>query len=579
MIAQFFKKARKFRVVLILAGIATYAILSFSFTDNYFEISKNLDIYTTTLKELDMYYVDSVNPGDLVKTSIDAMLNSLDPYTNYIPESQIEDYRFMTTGEYGGIGALVQKDSDFIEIAEPYQGSPAMKAGLMAGDKIISVDGISTKGKNTDDVGKLLKGEPHTMVKLMILQPNATTPVEKIITREAIHVDNVPYYGMVSDDIGYIKLNEFTENAAANVKNAFIELKKNNKLKGIILDLRGNPGGLLVEAVKMVNIFEPKGQLVVNTKGRSKEWNHPDLTPGEPADTNIHIAVLVNGGSASASEIVTGTMQDLDRGVVIGSLTYGKGLVQQTHMLSYNSQLKFTIAKYYTPSGRCIQALDYSHRNPDGSVNKVPDSLKSAFRTRHGRVVYDGGGITPDFAMTMPKATPVMINLQTQFIIFDYATIYRMNHPTIASPDSFTLSDEEYDKFMDYVKTRNFTYTTKSDLLLKQLKETTKDENYDSDLKNSYEKIQKDIDEAKKKDLVKNKAEIKKMLEEEIASRYYYQKGRIQINLKYDDEIKKGITVLNNSAVYDSVLTTIVQSKHPFANPAMKTWPPVQSPK
>jgi carboxyl-terminal processing protease len=575
MIAQFLKKARKYRLLLALLAISTYAFLSLSFTDNYFEISKNLDIYSTTLKELDMYYVDSINTGELVKTSIDAMLNSLDPYTNYIPESQIEDYRFMTTGEYGGIGALVQKDSNFVEIAEPYQGSPAMKSGLMAGDKIISVDGISTEGKNTDDVGKLLKGQAGTVVKLMVLEPDAKTPIEKIITREVIKVDNVPYYGMVSDDIGYIKLTEFTENAAANVKNALVELKKNPHLKGLILDLRGNPGGLLNEAVKIVNIFEPKGQLVVNTRGRSKEWNqHPDLTPGDPVDTNIRIAVLVNGGSASASEIVTGTVQDLDRGVVIGTRTFGKGLVQQTHMLSYNSELKFTIAKYYTPSGRCIQALDYSHRNADGSVNKVADSLKSAFRTKHGRVVYDGGGIAPDITLDAPKATAVSINLQTQFLIFDYATMFRMSHASIAMPDSFSLSDEEYNKFVDYVKSRNFTYTTKSDQLLKELKETTQNENYDGDLKNSYEKIQKDIDEEKKKDLVKNKQQIKKLLEEEIESRYYYQKGRILVSMKYDEQIKKGIKVLNDTPVYDSVLTTIAQSTRPFFNSSMKTWPP-----
>lgn len=567
---------KKYRLFLAIAAIAGYAFLSYSFTDNYFEISKNLDIYSTTLKELDLYYVDSINPGEMVKTSIDAMLATLDPYTDYIPESEIEDFRFMTTGEYGGIGAIVQRDSNGIEIAEPYLGSPAAKAGLNAGDKIVSIDGISTTGKNTDDVGKLLKGQAGTTVKLMILSPNATAPVEKILTREVIKVSNVPYYGMLTNDIGYIRLTEFTENAGDNVRNALVDLEKNHKLKGVVLDLRNNPGGLLNEAVKVVNIFEPKGQLVVNTKGRSKEWNRPDMTTGEPLDTTIRIAVVVNGGSASASEIVTGSIQDLDRGVVIGTRTYGKGLVQQTHPLSYNAQLKFTVAKYYIPSGRCIQALDYSHRSADGTVNKVPDSLKSAFRTRHGRVVYDGGGIAPDINVDASKMSPVAINLETQFYIFNYATQFRLTHASIAPADSFSLSDEEYNKFTDYVKAHNFKYTTKSDQLLKQLKEATENEKYDGDLKSSYDKIDKEMSEAKKNDLVKFKPEIKHLLEEEIVSRYYYEKGRIQSGLKGDEDMDKSIEILNNTATYDSVLTTIATARRPFFNAAMQTWPPAQ---
>ena len=385
---------------MVAIAIGGYALLSYSFTDDYFEISKNLDIMTTMLRELDLHYVDSIKPGALIKTGMDAMLATLDPYTEYIPESEIEDFQFMTTGEYGGIGALVQKDSNIIEIAEPYENSPAAKAGLKAGDRILSVDGILLAGKTTDEVGKLLKGQPGTSIKLMILSPGSATPVEKTVLRESIRVSNVPFYGMISNDIGYIRLTEFTQNAGQNVRNALIELKKNPDLKGVVLDLRSNPGGLLNEAIDVVNVFEPKNQLVVNTRGRSKEWNHIDLTTNDPVDSNIHIAVLVNSGSASASEIVTGTIQDLDRGIVIGTRTYGKGLVQQTTPLSYDAQLKFTIAKYYIPSGRCIQALDYTHRNADGSVSKVPDSLKSAFRTSHGRVVYDGGGIEPDIIMT-----------------------------------------------------------------------------------------------------------------------------------------------------------------------------------
>jgi carboxyl-terminal processing protease len=567
---------KKLRYVLVFLAIGSYAFLSYSFTDNYFEISKNLDIFATMLREIDLYYVDSIRPGELVKTGIDAMLSSLDPYTDYIPESEIEDYRFMTTGEYGGIGSLIQQDSNYIEITEPYEGSPAAKAGLKAGDRVLSVDGISIIGKSTFDVGKLLKGQPGTAVKLMVIHPGTTSPVEIPITREAIKVNNVPYYGMVSDNVGYIRLTEFTEEAGKNVKNALIELKKNPNLKGLILDLRNNPGGLLNEAINVVNVFEPKGQLVVNTKGRMKDWNHTDLTLGEPIDTTIHIAVIVNSGSASASEIVTGTIQDLDRGVTLGKRSYGKGLVQQTRPLSYDAQLKFTIAKYYIPSGRCIQALDYSHRNADGSVNKVPDSLKMAFRTKHGRVVYDGGGIDPDIKVESPSLSVVSIKLLSppQYLIFHYATNYVLSHPTADSPDKFSLSDAEYDKFVQYVKGNSFEYTTKSEQLLQQLKESTQTEKYYDDLKDAYGKIKDDINASKKNDFYKNKDEIKHVLEAEIMSRYYYQKGRIQMDLKNDPEIAKGIEILNSPARYDSILTSIAPATRPFHDPAMRTWPP-----
>ncbi len=528
---------------------------------------------TTMLRELDLHYVDTIKAGALIKTGMDAMLQSLDPYTEYIPESEIEDFQFMTTGQYGGIGALVQKDSNSIEIAEPYENSPAAKAGIKAGDRIISVDGISLANKSTDDVGKLLKGEPGTSLKLMILSPNSTTPVEKTLIRESITVTNVPYYGMISDDIGYIRLIEFTQEAGKNVRNAMIELKKNPNLKGVILDLRGNPGGLLNEAVDVVNVFEPKNQLVVNTRGRMKEWNHVDLTQTDPVDTTIPIAVLVNSGSASASEIVTGTLQDLDRGIVIGTRTYGKGLVQQTTPLSYNSQLKYTIAKYYIPSGRCIQVLDYTHRNPDGSVSKVPDSLKSAFRTKHGRVVYDGGGIEPDIVMTPHRYSSVAINLQTQLLVFNYATQYALKHSSIASPEKFSLSNEDYQDFVSYVKSQNFVYSTKTDQLLKQLKASSQSDNYYDDVKGDYTKMMNDIENAKKSDLDKNKDDIKELLEEEIASRYYYDKGRIQTEIALDKEVQKGIELLNNSTKYDSILTTITPSTRPFHNPAMDTWP------
>lgn len=569
-------KIKKWRLVLVIAAIGSYAFFSYSFTDNYFEISKNLDIFATTLRELDLYYVDTIRPGELVKTGIDAMLSSLDPYTDYIPESEIEDYRFMTTGEYGGIGALIQKDSDFIEISEPYEGSPAEKSGLKAGDKILKVDGISLAGKSTSDVGKLLKGQPGTPVNLKVLHPGAQLFVNLTLVREDIKVKNVPYYGMVSGDVGYIRLTEFTDDAANNVKNALVNLKKNKNLKGVILDLRNNPGGLLNEAVNVVNVFEPKGQLVVNTIGRMKDINRADLTPADPVDTKLPLVILVNSGSASASEIVTGTVQDLDRGVIIGTRTYGKGLVQQTRPLTYDAQLKFTIAKYYIPSGRCIQALDYSHRNADGSVSRVPDSLKSAFRTQHGRVVYDGGGIEPDINVASATFKPITIKLLSppQYLIFKYATQYVLTHPSADTPAEFSLSDAEYDKFVEYVKNSTFNYTTKSETLLQQLKESTESEKYYDDLKESYNKIKDDIETAKKNDFYKNKDEIEQALESEIMSRYYYEKGRIEVDLKYDSSVAKGIQILNQPVRYDSILTTIIPATRPFHDPAMSVWPP-----
>jgi carboxyl-terminal processing protease len=577
MMKRFLKKLKRLRLLLVAIAIGSYAFLSYSFTDNYFEISKNLDIMTQMIKELDLHYVDTINPGQLMKTGIDAMLETLDPYTDYIPESEIEDFRFMTTGQYGGIGALIQKDTTAIEVAQPYENSPATKAGLKAGDRILSVDGISLAGKSTDDVGKLLKGQPGTSVRLTILSPNSATPTEKNLIREAITVSNVPYSGMISDDIGYIRLSEFTDDAAKNVRNALVELKKNPNLKGVVLDLRNNPGGLLNEAIEVVNVFVPKNQLVVSTRARMKDWNHSDLTVNEPVDTTLHIAVLVNSGSASASEIVTGNIQDLDRGIVIGTRTYGKGLVQQTRPLSYDAQLKFTIAKYYIPSGRCIQALDYSHRNADGSAGKVPDSLKTAFRTKHGRVVYDGGGIDPDIKMEPHKYSTVAINLQTQFLIFDYATIFAMKHPTIAEATNFSLTDDEYADFVNYVKGKNFKYVTKTDDLLKLLKESTESENYYDDLKDAYSKITNDVDAAKKNDMNKNKDEIKELLENEIASRYYYDKGRIQVDLKNDKEALRGIALLNDNARYDSIISTIVPATRPFRDPSQRSWPSSQA--
>lgn len=540
---------------------ATLAVLFISIsgsllaqTSNDFEISKNLEILTSLYKELNNNYVDGVNPSELMKTGIDAMLDKLDPYTVYIPEAEIEDYRFMTTGEYGGIGSLIHKQGDFIFISEPYEGSPAQKAGLKAGDKILKVNDKPAEGKSVEDVSSILKGQPGTNLKLQIQRPGEAKSMTIEIVREKISVDPVSYYGMVGNDFGYIKLNTFTQTASADVKKAFLDLKEKNQLKGLILDLRDNGGGLLNEAVNIVNLFVKKGELVVTTKGKQKDKNKTYQTMMEPIDTEIPLVVLVNGNSASASEIVSGALQDLDRAVIIGRRTYGKGLVQNVLPLSYNTQVKITVAKYYIPSGRCIQAIDYAHKNASGNPDHIPDSLITAYKTLHGRTVYDGKGIMPDIISDTMSLSIATINLITKYIIFDYATKYAAEHPSIASASDFELSDKDYEDFVKFTTEKAFDYKTSIDNQLSNLKRAAETEKCWEDIKPQFESIKKSVDEHKSRDLFDNKKEISEILSEEIASRYYYQKGRIQFSLKKDQDINKASTILYDAPKYASIL-------------------------
>lgn len=555
---------KKFKFVFLIAFIGGYAVISYSFVDNYFEVSKNLDIFATLFRELNIYYVDETNPGDLMKKGIDDMLESLDPYTNYIPESEIEDYRYMTTGQYGGVGALIHQQGDYVVISEPYEGFPAQKADLRAGDKILRINDIDAKGKKTDDISKILKGQPSTSIKLVVEREGEKKPLEKIVNREEIKIKSVSYSGMVTPNIGYIKLTGFTENAADEVKQALLDLKKNPELKSIVFDLRGNPGGLLKEAIDIVNIFETKGTEIVSTRGKVKDWDKVHKAVNEPVDLNIPMTILVDRGSASASEIVSGSLQDLDRGVVIGQRSYGKGLVQQTRPLSYNAQLKVTVAKYYIPSGRCIQALDYSHRNEDGSVDKVPDSLISAFRTKNGRIVYDGGGITPDVPVEARRYSNILASLVTKNIIFDYATKYRATHENIAPAREFRLTDAEYDDFVAFLGGKEYDYTTKTEKTLEDLQANAKADNSLDDISADIDALKAKIAHNKKEDVIKYKPEIKQFLEEEIASRYYFQNGRMEASMKDDDELKEAIAVLSDNARYNKILTTIVKPTKPF---------------
>ena len=538
----------------IWIGIALIAVLSISFLSftrdqKNFEIAKNLDIYHTLFRELNMFYVDEIDPNKLVKTSIDDMLQSLDPYTNYISEDQIEDFRFMTTGEYAGIGALISKHNGDIVIAEPYEGFPAQKSGLKAGDVILEVSGKDTKDMSTEDVSSLLKGPANKPVTVKIQRFGEKKPLTVDVIREKVSIDAVPYYGMLENGTAYIRLSNFTANCSQDVKKAYMELKKNNP-SALILDLRGNPGGLLMEAVNIVNLFVPKGEEIVSTRGKVKQWDKVYKATQQPVDTTIKLAVLVNRGSASASEIVAGAIQDLDRGIVVGSRTFGKGLVQTTRDLSYNTKLKVTTAKYYIPSGRCIQALDYSHRNEDGSVGNVPDSLISEFTTKKGRKVYDGGGIVPDMKIDADNMSTLSIELVTQFKVFDFATKFAGENPSIATPEEFTVTDDIYQQFKDFVKASDFHYDTQSQTDLETLMETAKQEKYMGLAKAEFEALKAKLEPNLDKDLKEFRDEISELIEDEIVARYYYQKGAIRAAIHDDEGISETIDALHSETAY-----------------------------
>ena len=540
---------RKLKIIVIMFLLS---IGSISFVDNYFEISKHIDIFTSLYKELNLFYVDDTDPGELMNVGIDAMLKSLDPYTSYIPESEIEDFKFMTTGQYGGIGAIITKRKDFVFISEPYEGYPAQKAGLMAGDKILEINGKSAKNKTTEEVSKILKGQPNTSVTLLIERINLKEPFKVTFDREKVTLKSVPYSEYVSDEIGYIKLRSFTKGCANEIKKTINDLESRGNLKGLILDMRNNPGGLLNESIDIVNLFVNQGEEIVSTKGKIKSWQKSYTASNTPLDINIPLVVLINSASASASEIVSGAIQDLDRGIVIGQRSFGKGLVQQTRKLSYNSQLKLTVAKYYIPSGRCIQAVDYSNRNDDGSVGKTPDSLRAVFYTRNGREVYDGGGIYPDIITEKKSVSNIVLSLYKERLFFDYATDFQFKNEKIAS--DYIISDAEYNDFIDYISNKDYSYETKTEEILAKLKEKATEERYFNVLKEEYEALERELKSNKKDDLFTNKDEIKEALSSEIVSRYFFQKGRIKTSLYFDVELLEAIDILNDKDRYSQVL-------------------------
>jgi len=541
------KKYFKITALLVIGFMGMATTIGNQPNDKYFEMIKNIEIFTNLYKEINTYYVDEVDPGKLMRTGLDAMMESLDPYTNYISESDIEGYRFLTDGKYNGIGARSKKMGDYVTITELYKDQPADRAGLRPGDQIVAIDGNDTKGKSGDAINALLRGFPNTTVQIAVRRPGTKELINLTLTRGEVQVPNVPYSGMVRDDIGYVSLTTFTRNAGMNVKNAIQKLKKENpSIKGVIFDLRDNGGGLLNEAVNISNIFIPKGELVVKTKGKVKDWDMSFRTRSAPLDTEIPLVILINGRSASASEIVSGVIQDYDRGVLLGQRSYGKGLVQNTKDIGYNSKLKLTTAKYYIPSERCIQSVEYK----DGEPVDIPDEKRTPFKTRNGRTVLDGGGVKPDVFVKKVTDVGVIKNLVDQNLIFDYVTDYCLKRDSVKNIEAFRFT--EMDEFLSFLESKNFQYQTESEKLISQLEKMTDKEGYDLD--SSLNMLSQKVKVAKKDEILRYKEEITKLIEKEIASRYFYQKGKIKMGLRNDIEIEEAVKVINDPSRYRQLL-------------------------
>lgn len=547
----------KKRIVFILIGAGLIFGLSFTDpADRYFEIARNLDIFATLFKEVNALYVDDVNPNTLIRTGIDAMLGSLDPYTNYIPEDEVEDFRTMNTGQYGGIGAVTRDIGDRTVVTMIMEDFAAQKGGLKIGDQIIAIDDISLSEITREESAQLMKGQVGTPLRLTVRRYGEKEPLELTFEREKIKVSNVPHFDMVAPDVGYVQLSDFTPDASKEVKEALLALKQKGATSAI-LDLRGNPGGLLMEAVNVTNLFIPKGQKVVSTKGKIPENNLSYETLNPPVDADMPLAILINRGSASASEIVAGTIQDYDRGVILGEKSFGKGLVQVSRQLSYNSQLKVTTAKYYTPTGRCIQVLDYSHRRADGSVGAIPDSLKRAFKTTNGRTVYDGGGIDPDVETGSIELLPLAQTLAEQGHIFDYATEYAYNHPEPPDPNTFALSDADYQHFVTWMKDRSYSYVSMLETDLRELEQELNRERYYDEVEDQLKQIHSEITQNRNNELIRYKDQIKLLLEQDIVSRYFLEKGKVEAGIKYDDGVNKAIEILHDQERYNKILNKV----------------------
>ena len=541
---------RAVSVLLLMSATVTTA----QEKDNRFEVSKNLDIFNAVVKEMEMFYVDSVDVEKQVRIGVNAMLGSLDPYTEYYPEQDMDVLKLMTTGEYGGIGSVITQRDGGVYINEPYAGMPAAEADLRAGDHLLAIDGIDVSTKTSQEVSDLLKGQPNTKLTIKFKRPGVKKPMEVEITRKLVVIDQVTYYGMRNDSVGYISLKSFTDKSAQEVKQAFEDLKKNHGMKSLILDLRGNGGGLLDAAVQITNYFVPKGEVVLTTKGKIKQWDRTYRTANEPIDTVMPIAVLIDNNSASASEIVSGALQDLDRAVLVGQRTFGKGLVQSTRDIPYGGNVKVTISKYYIPSGRCIQAIDYTHKNADGSVGRIPDSLTTVFNTAKGRLVRDGGGVSPEFEVKAPKIPTMMYYMMGEYVVFDFVTEWMRDHKTIASADEFVFPEVDYESFKTFVKGKDFKYDRQSEKVLKNLKEVAEFEGYMTDASAEYKALEAKLTPNLDRDLDRFRSELTRMIAGEIVKRYHFQRGEMIQNLKEDKVLDKAIEVLGDKTQYDEAL-------------------------
>lgn len=520
---------------------------------NNFEISKSIDIYNSLFKELNINYVDDIKPGELNETAINAMLDKLDPYTVFVPESEIEDYKLITTGEYGGIGSLIQLIDGHVTISEPYEGFPAQKAGLIPGDVLMEVNGVDVSTKSTSQVSDLLKGQPGSTIEIKIKREGHDNLIAKSLIREKIKIDNISYTNVFDNGVGYVRLSGFTQKAAQEVKEIFLNMKKNHDLKGMIIDLRGNGGGLMSEAVDIVNIFVDKGELIVTTKGKTADRNSVHRTKDVPVDKEIPLVILVNEASASSSEIVAGALQDLDRAVIVGQRTFGKGLVQNILPLSYNTQMKITVAKYYIPSGRCIQEIDYSHKD---TIQSKDSANMEVFKTRNGRKVYSGKGIAPDVKLEPLKFSTISTNLYINNLIFKFANKYASQHQTIDSAGVFKIDDQIFEDFVKFIEEKNFSYTTESERLIEKLKKIAKEEEYLDVVNPQLEILEKQLKEHKAEDIRKHRDEIEDLLRLEIVGRYYYQKGEIIASLENDPELQKAFDVILDKEQYNNILNS-----------------------
>ena len=540
------------RISFLLFFVAFLITTSASAQSRGFEVIKNLELLDLIHLNLEKFYVDEPKTGEISKVAIEAMLKELDPYTVFYHETNIEDYRMMTTGQYGGIGALIRKYEDYVIIAEPYQDNPAAIAGLKAGDKILEIDGRDMKGKNTEEVSKALKGIKGSKVEVKFERPFGEVQTLKV-ERNEIKMPDVPYFGLIKDEVGYIKLNSFTKTASKSVYDAFEDLKSQG-MEELILDLRGNGGGLLIESVNIVNFFVPQGQKVVETKGRIPEENRTYKTQNKPLDLDIPLVVLIDEGSASASEIVSGALQDLDRAVVIGRNSFGKGLVQRTVDLKYGAKMKLTISRYHTPSGRCVQKLDYYHKNEDKKVSEVPDSLITIFKTKNGRDVIDSRGVDPDIEISNEKMGRLTATLLAKNIIFDYATKFAHNNEKVSSPEEFKLSDDEFSNFKAFLLEKEFEYTSRSEEKLKEVIEAAEMEGYTELIDEEYEALMTKVKGSREKDIDIYESQIRELLQNEIVSRYYFQKGRILNAFNTDEAIEEAIKILKDPIEYKNIL-------------------------